>query len=92
MTRLNQAFKQIIGKVPTCVRPPFGDLSNPSANILQAMGYGNGSNNGNAGIILWNVDPGICFIKYTTYITNSLSGLGRSCSRDRRCYSNQRYA
>ena len=57
MTRLNQAFKQIIGKIPTCVRPPFGDIGNNAAKILQAMGYAPDSNGGKAGIILWNMDP-----------------------------------
>lgn len=56
MTRLNQAFKTILGKVPTCMRPPYGNINDNAANILQGLGYGPDSNGGKAGIISWNLD------------------------------------
>lgn len=48
MTRLNYAFSQIINKIPTCFRPPYGDYDGNSLQVLQGMGYS---------IIAYNVDP-----------------------------------
>jgi peptidoglycan/xylan/chitin deacetylase (PgdA/CDA1 family) len=62
MTRLNQAFKTIIGKIPTCMRPPYGNINDNSAKLLQGLGYGPDSNGGNAGIIMWNLDPAGTFL------------------------------
>lgn len=54
MTRLNRAFKQILGVIPTCMRPPYGDYDAPSLRVLQNMGYG--ADQGGA-IVTWNDDP-----------------------------------
>ncbi|KAK9760679.1 hypothetical protein K7432_015050 [Basidiobolus ranarum] len=48
MTRLNYAFSKILGKVPTCMRPPYGDTDGPSLKILHKMGYA---------VVNWNMDP-----------------------------------
>ncbi|ORY01603.1 glycoside hydrolase/deacetylase [Basidiobolus meristosporus CBS 931.73] len=48
MTRLNYAFSKVLGKVPTCMRPPYGDTDGPSRKILYKMGYT---------VVNWNVDP-----------------------------------
>ncbi|KAK9761750.1 hypothetical protein K7432_013121 [Basidiobolus ranarum] len=48
MTKLNHAFSKILGKVPTCMRPPYGDTDGPSRKILQKMGYT---------VVTWSVDP-----------------------------------
>ncbi|KAK9765226.1 hypothetical protein K7432_006604 [Basidiobolus ranarum] len=48
LSRLNHAFASILGKVPTCMRPPYGDTDTTSLKILKRMGYT--VNN-------WNVDP-----------------------------------
>ncbi|ORY01605.1 glycoside hydrolase/deacetylase, partial [Basidiobolus meristosporus CBS 931.73] len=48
MTRLNHAFSKVLGKVPTCMRPPYGDTDGPSRKILYKMGYT---------VVTWNVDP-----------------------------------
>ncbi|ORX91323.1 glycoside hydrolase/deacetylase [Basidiobolus meristosporus CBS 931.73] len=48
MTRLNYAFTKVLGKVPTCMRPPYGDTDAPARKILKRMGYT---------VVTWNVDP-----------------------------------
>ncbi|KAK9685373.1 hypothetical protein K7432_015517 [Basidiobolus ranarum] len=48
MTRLNHALAKILGKVPTCMRPPYGDTDKPSLSVLKRMGYT---------VVTWNVDP-----------------------------------
>lgn len=54
VTRLNRAFKAILGKIPTCIRPPYGDYDNSTLRILQGLGYGDDSK---GAIVDWNLDP-----------------------------------
>ena len=58
IARLNYHFSQILGKIPTCIRPPYGDFGDLESNssslkVLQAMGYGLDAQ---GGIIGWNFD------------------------------------
>ncbi|KAK9717737.1 hypothetical protein K7432_005957 [Basidiobolus ranarum] len=48
ITRLNNAFATILNKVPTCLRPPYGDTDTTSLKVLKRMGYT---------VVNWNVDP-----------------------------------
>ncbi|ORY03447.1 glycoside hydrolase/deacetylase, partial [Basidiobolus meristosporus CBS 931.73] len=48
LTRLNSAFANILDRVPTCVRPPYGDADTTALKILKRMGYT---------VVNWNVDP-----------------------------------
>ncbi|KAK9717744.1 hypothetical protein K7432_005964 [Basidiobolus ranarum] len=48
ISRLNNAFATILNKVPTCIRPPYGDTDTPSLKILKRMDYT---------VVNWNVDP-----------------------------------
>lgn len=54
MTRLNNAFRSILGVVPTCFRPPYGDYDANSLGVLQGMGYGEDSG---GAIVSWDLDP-----------------------------------
>jgi peptidoglycan/xylan/chitin deacetylase (PgdA/CDA1 family) len=53
MSRLNNAFRTILGVIPTCVRPPYGDYDATSLRVLQGLGYGEDSN---GAIVTWNLD------------------------------------
>jgi len=53
MSRLNNAFNSILGVVPTCVRPPYGDFDATSLRVLQGLGYGEDSG---GAIVTWNLD------------------------------------
>ncbi|KAK9746447.1 hypothetical protein K7432_018195, partial [Basidiobolus ranarum] len=48
MTRLNHALAKILSKVPTCMRPPYGDTDASALKIFKRMGYT---------VVTWNVDP-----------------------------------
>ncbi|KAK9728922.1 hypothetical protein K7432_000675 [Basidiobolus ranarum] len=48
MSKLNRAFAQILGVVPTCMRPPYGDTDSYSRQVLKRMGYT---------VVTWNVNP-----------------------------------
>ncbi|ORX89885.1 glycoside hydrolase/deacetylase [Basidiobolus meristosporus CBS 931.73] len=48
MSKLNRAFANILGVVPTCMRPPYGDTDSNSRKVLKRMGYT---------VVTWNVNP-----------------------------------
>ncbi|KAJ4402048.1 hypothetical protein N0V91_007553 [Didymella pomorum] len=55
VSRLNNAFRQILGGVvPTCFRPPYGDYNDDSLAVLQGMGYGEDAG---GAIVTWDLDP-----------------------------------
>ncbi|KAH7392398.1 hypothetical protein DE146DRAFT_139450 [Phaeosphaeria sp. MPI-PUGE-AT-0046c] len=54
VSRLNNAFRQILGVVPTCFRPPYGDYDANSLAVLQGMGYGEDAG---GAIVTWDLDP-----------------------------------
>jgi peptidoglycan/xylan/chitin deacetylase (PgdA/CDA1 family) len=54
VSRLNNAFRQILGVVPTCFRPPYGDYDANSLAVLQGMGYGDDSG---GAVVTWDLDP-----------------------------------
>ncbi|KAF9995715.1 Carbohydrate esterase 4 protein, partial [Entomortierella chlamydospora] len=47
MTRIEQAFRQILGVVPRYMRPPYGGVGERVRRVLEEMGYI---------IVLWDVD------------------------------------
>lgn len=53
LATLNTAFASILGVVPKCVRPPYGDFDSPSLRVMQGLGYGEDSG---GAIIMWNLD------------------------------------
>jgi peptidoglycan/xylan/chitin deacetylase (PgdA/CDA1 family) len=54
VSRLNNAFRQILGVVPTCFRPPYGDYDANGLAVLQGMGYGDDSG---GAVVTWDLDP-----------------------------------
>ena len=49
ITRLNQVFAETIGKIPTCIRAPYGDISSQGSRLLRRMGF--------EAFVHWKVDP-----------------------------------
>src|SRR5207245_474641 len=49
MTKLETAFKKIVGKVPRYMRPPYGSYNDKVRTTLGSLGYK---------MVLWDVDSG----------------------------------
>ncbi|ORX90608.1 glycoside hydrolase/deacetylase [Basidiobolus meristosporus CBS 931.73] len=48
MNKVSRAFANILGVVPTCMRPPYGDTDSNSRKVLKRMGFT---------VVTWNIDP-----------------------------------
>ncbi len=50
MTRLNDAFRRILGTVPLYMRPPYGSYNAETLNVLSSLGFKN--------LAMWSIDSG----------------------------------
>ncbi|KAI9105761.1 hypothetical protein DFS34DRAFT_27815 [Phlyctochytrium arcticum] len=58
VTRLNHAFREILGTIPTCIRPPYGDYDSAALKVLRGLGYYKDTALGFKGAVVnWNLDP-----------------------------------
>ncbi|KND00854.1 uncharacterized protein SPPG_03958 [Spizellomyces punctatus DAOM BR117] len=58
MTKMNHAFRETLGTIPTCMRPPYGDYDETSLKILRGLGYSTDTTLKTTGaIVSWNLDP-----------------------------------
>jgi len=49
MTKLETAFRKIVGKVPRYMRPPYGSINDQVRRVLGSLGYT---------AVLWDIDSG----------------------------------
>ncbi|KAF9351328.1 hypothetical protein BGX26_010650 [Mortierella sp. AD094] len=75
MTRIEQAFRQILGVVPRYMRPPYGEVGERVRLVLEEMGYI---------IVLWDVDQlSVVDMEFSSVETSSSTRVTRHSHDDK---------